>query len=89
VAGARLAVWDVLIGGAHVSNSTTLAVDPPTLETVTFSDTSFAVAIGGGIDAKIVGPFHWRIFQADWIHSSVFGTSQNNARVSTGIVVKF
>ena len=47
------------------------------------------VLIGGGIDAKIVGPFHWRIFQGDWIHSSVFGTGQNNARISTGIVIKF
>jgi len=28
-------------------------------------------------------------FQGDWIHSSVFGGSQNNARVSTGIVIKF
>src|ERR1700693_1065506 len=79
----------VLIGGAHVSYSTLLAVDPPTLDTVNFSDTAFAFAVGGGIDAKIAGPFHWRIFQGDWIHSSVFGTGQNNARLSTGIVIKF
>jgi hypothetical protein len=53
------------------------------------SDSSFAAAIGGGIDAKITGPLHWRIIQGDWIHSSVFGTGQNNARISTGIVIKF
>jgi outer membrane protein with beta-barrel domain len=79
----------VLIGGAHVSSSFTEVLDPPTVVTFSSSDTSFAVAIGGGIDAKIVGPFHWRVFQGDWIHSSVFGTSQNNARISTGIVIKF
>lgn len=71
----------VLIGGAHES------VSVPGFGTAT--DNSFAAAIGGGIDAKITGPFHWRIFQADWVHSSVFGTSQNNARISTGIVIKF
>jgi opacity protein-like surface antigen len=79
----------VLIGGAHVSSSFTEELTPPIIQTFTSSDTSFAVAIGGGIDAKIVGPFHWRIFQGDWIHSSVFGTGQNNARISTGIVIKF
>jgi len=71
----------ILIGGAHISLSA------PGFPTV--SDDSFAVAIGGGIDGKTIGPLHWRIFQGDWIHSSVFGTGQNNARISTGLVVKF
>jgi hypothetical protein len=69
--------FHVLFGGAHVSVPANI------------SDSSFAVAVGGGIDAKIAGPIHWRVFQGDWIHSSVFGTDQNNARVSTGIVLKF
>jgi hypothetical protein len=79
----------VLIGGAHVSSTFAEVLEPPTVVFFNSSDTSFAVAIGGGIDAKIVGPFHWRIFQGDWIHSSVFGTGQNNARISTGVVIKF
>ncbi len=53
------------------------------------SDTSFAAALGAGIDTKIAGPFHWRIIQGDWIHTSLFGGSQNNGRLSTGIVIKF
>jgi hypothetical protein len=52
-------------------------------------DTSFAAALGVGIDTKIGGPFHWRIIQGDWIHTSLFGGSQNNGRLSTGIVIKF
>jgi hypothetical protein len=53
------------------------------------SDTSFAAALGVGIDTKLTGPFHWRIIQGDWIHTSLFGGSQNNGRLSTGIVIKF
>ncbi len=71
----------ILFGGVHASSSL------PGVASI--SDDSFAVAVGGGIDAKIVGPFHWRVFQGDWIHSTVFGGTQNNARVSTGIVIKF
>lgn len=72
----------VLIGGGHSSGIT--PADP------SFSgNDSFAVAVGGGIDAKIVGHVSWRIIQADWIHSSPFGEGKNNARVSTGIVVRF
>src|ERR1700730_5480716 len=43
----------ILIGGAHVSLSA------PGFPTV--SDDSFAVAIGGGIDGKIIRAFHSRI----------------------------
>jgi hypothetical protein len=53
------------------------------------SDSSFAAALGAGIDTKVSGPFYWRIIQGDWIHTSLFGGSQNNGRLSTGIVIKF
>jgi hypothetical protein len=53
------------------------------------SDTSFAAAIGGGIDTQIAGPFSWRIIQGDWIHTSLFGRDQNSGRLSTGIVIRF
>jgi hypothetical protein len=71
----------ILFGGVHASSSI------PGVASI--SDNSFAVAVGGGIDAKIFGPVNWRVFQGDWIHSTVFGGTQNNARVSTGIVIKF
>ena len=53
------------------------------------SDSSFAAALGAGIDTKLSGPLYWRIIQGDWIHTSQFGGSQNNGRLSTGIVIKF
>lgn len=66
----------VLIGGGHIS------MGP-------FSDTSFALAIGGGIDTELVHGIYWRVIQGDYLQTQFFGYTQNNARLSTGIVFKF
>jgi hypothetical protein len=66
----------VLFGGAHFS------ADGAT-------DNSFSVAIGGGIDTKITGPFYWRIIQGDYLMTRFFNGRQDNARLSTGIVFRF
>jgi hypothetical protein len=52
------------------------------------SDTSFATAIGGGLDYKIIRPVAWR-FQGDYVQTRFFSTTQNNVRISTGIVLRF
>jgi len=52
------------------------------------SDTSFATALGGGLDYKIIRPIAWR-FQGDYLQTRFFGTTQNNVRLSTGIVMRF
>jgi len=52
------------------------------------SDTSFATAIGGGLDYRIIRPVAWR-FQGDYVETRFFGTTQNNVRLSTGIVLHF
>jgi Outer membrane protein beta-barrel domain len=52
------------------------------------SDTSFATAIGGGLDYKLIPLVAWR-FQGDYVHTRFFDTAQNNVRLSTGIVVRF
>ena len=52
------------------------------------SDTSFATALGGGIDYKIIRPVAWR-FQGDYVQTRFFGATQNNVRLSTGIVFSF
>jgi len=67
---------EALFGGGHVSTN---AVG---------SDTSFATALGGGLDYKIIRPLAWR-FQADYIQTRFFGAAQNNLRISTGIVLRF
>jgi len=66
---------ELLIGGAHIN------VNPGT-------DTSFATAVGGGVDWHVGGPLAWR-FQGDYLHTSFFGGAQNNVRLSTGIVFRF
>ncbi len=52
------------------------------------SDTSFATALGGGLDYKIIRPVAWR-FQGDYVQTRFFGATQNNVRISTGIVFRF
>lgn len=70
-----------LIGGAHVheENRAVLFED---------SDTSFAYAIGGGIDYRLAGPLNWRL-QLESLNTNFFGDWQHNARFSTGIAVHF
>ena len=52
------------------------------------TDTSFATALGGGIDYKIIKPIAWRV-QGDYVQTRFFDTTQNNVRISTGIVLRF
>jgi hypothetical protein len=66
-----------LFGGAHVSANNGVG-----------SDTSFATALGGGLDYKIIRPLAWR-FQGDYVQTRFFSTTQNNVRISTGIVLRF
>jgi hypothetical protein len=66
----------VLLGGAQISGGP-------------FSDSSFAMAIGAAIDAQIAGPLHWRIIQGDYLPTWLGNTREDNARLSTGIVIHF
>jgi hypothetical protein len=52
------------------------------------SDTSYATALGGGLDYHLIPLVAWR-FQGDYVQTRFFGTHQNNVRLSTGIVVHF
>ncbi|MGA2376404.1 MAG: hypothetical protein ABSF72_12855 [Candidatus Sulfotelmatobacter sp.] len=66
-----------LFGGAHVNVNNGVG-----------SDTSFATALGGGLDYKIIRPVAWR-FQGDYVQTRFFGATQDNVRLSTGIVFRF
>src|SRR5579883_192359 len=68
-----------LVGAGHVSVSTT---------GYSASDTSFATALGGGLDFKLIPVVSWR-FQGDFLQTRFFGNTQNNGRFSTGIVLNF
>jgi hypothetical protein len=52
-------------------------------------DTSFAGAIGAGIDMHILPFVSWRIIQADDLITHHYGGVQHNARISTGLVFRF
>ncbi len=52
------------------------------------SDTSFATALGGGIDYRIFRPVALR-FEGDYVQTRFFSTTQNNVRLSTGIAFRF
>jgi len=65
----------LLIGAGHIS-----AIG---------EDTGFSLALGGGIDTEVVPHVYWRVFQADYLQTNFFGTRQDNARISTGIVIHF
>ena len=67
---------EVMIGAAH-ANAQTVG-----------SDTSFATAVGGGLDYKLVKLVAWR-FQGDYVHSHLFNAAQDSVRLSTGIVLRF
>lgn len=46
-----------------------------------------AVALGLGYDRVLNQRFTFRVIQADYLDSHVFGVGQNNLRVSTGLVM--
>ncbi|MGA9527026.1 MAG: hypothetical protein WBS24_02795 [Terriglobales bacterium] len=69
---------EILIGGSHVSRS----------NEISDSNTSFANAVGGGLDYRLAGPI-WARAQLDWIGTRFYGDTQNGVRFSTGISVHF
>lgn len=54
-----------------------------------FSDTGFAWAAGGGFDASLSRNFSIRAVQVDFVQSKLVNLTQNNFRLSTGIVLRF
>jgi hypothetical protein len=66
----------ILFGGAHINSDG-------------FTDTSFAMAIGGGIDARLVHGIYWRVIQGDYLPTRFGGVWQDNTRFSTGVVFRF
>jgi hypothetical protein len=70
-----------LLGGFHASAG---------LWNANVSTQGFAAMIGGGVDVKINSHLAVRAVQADWIIWRTLGvTETKNARISTGLVVRF
>jgi hypothetical protein len=66
----------ILLGGGHNS-------------TGGVGNSSFALALGGGIDAELAEGIHWRLVQTDYLMTQFGSRSQNSFRFSTGIVFRF
>ena len=70
---------EVLVGVAHIHTGGSLASP---------ANTSLASAYGGGIDYKIIRPIAVRL-EGDYLRTSFYSATQNNFRLSTGVVFRF
>jgi hypothetical protein len=100
--GSELTVYNFLVGpqlsvshgenrlyGHVLFGKTRERFEPQGVSTPGFSTLVRAYALGGGYDWNLNRRFDIRLIQADYLHSSAFGSKQNNLRLSTGIVFKF
>jgi opacity protein-like surface antigen len=75
-----------LFGLAHVHTKTDIAgLTSP----ITFSDTAFAMALGGGLDINVSRRFFIRPFQLDYLFTHFGNSWQHNFRASSGIGFRF
>ena len=70
---------EALLGASHLTASSS---------GVSNSNTSFAYALGGGLDYHLIPLVSWRV-QGDFLQTRFFSNTQNNVRISTGIVIHF
>ena len=70
---------EALIGAGHISENAAPFSN---------SDTSFAYALGGGLDYHLIPLVSWRL-EGDLVQTRFFSNTQNNVRISTGIVIHF
>lgn len=75
----------ILFGGAHQTFN---------VSGTSGSDNSFAMSLGGGLDAKLSNRFSWRVGQVEYLLTrfpelTTSRESQHNTRISTGIVFHF
>ncbi|MBO0723924.1 MAG: outer membrane beta-barrel protein, partial [Blastocatellia bacterium] len=58
----------------------------PSVNFITGTNTAFGVAVGGGMDIRLSKLVAFRLFQADYLLSRLSPGTQNNLRLSTGLV---
>jgi hypothetical protein len=54
-----------------------------------FESVGRAIAVGGGYDLDLTPRFTLRAVQADYVNTHTFGVTQNDIRISTGLVFHF
>ncbi len=83
-AGRVLVFGHALAGATQVKRGFTGATLP-----IIRTNSAFGSAVGGGVDVSLTHSVALRLFQADYLISKNFSGSQNNFRVSGGIVFEF
>jgi len=53
------------------------------------ADTEFSIAAGGGLDVKVGKHLAVRVVQADYVSSHFLSKTQDNFRISAGLVLRF
>jgi hypothetical protein len=79
----------VLLGGAHTSSSGGTISNSAYNTVLSGSESAFASAFGGGIDAKVTSSLWIRLIQVDDLVTCFHSSTQNQPRVSAGLVVRF
>jgi opacity protein-like surface antigen len=89
----------VLFGGAHISGSgceESVVVNGKVhreggggIGCGSGSDNSFSLAAGGGLDWNATTHIGIRVIQAEYVMTRFGGDTQNNARISTGVVFRW
>jgi hypothetical protein len=96
--GSHLNLRDIAVGPQflYLRNSTLFSAHVLIGDARTFvssgntaGDTVRAVVVGGSVDHPVSPRFAWRIVQVDYLHTSLFHGTQNNLRISTGIVYRW
>lgn len=75
-----------LVGAAHQSSASSVG---PVLTTTAPAQTDFATMLGGGIDLKVLPLISIRPIQVDYLLTHFNSATQNQFRVSAGVVVHF
>jgi opacity protein-like surface antigen len=86
-----------LLGGAHGGFTQTICGDARVrsqggnggCESGSISDNGFSLAVGGGLDWNATSHISIRLIQAEYLMTQFFSQTQNNARISTGLVFRW
>jgi hypothetical protein len=55
---------------------------------VSATENAFAMTLGTGVDVRVTPRFAVRVIQTDYLLSRLAGATQNNLRLSTGLVFR-
>jgi len=79
-----------LFGISHESlGAGSITVSGSSYPFVATSGNSFAFALGGGVDFRLAPYVRLRAVQVEYLGTAAYSTTQNQARVSTGLVLHF